>query len=481
MASDILKKDFQLPKCDKKALGRFILSFLLPNIVFFCIAYYLNINRLMINIDYIIPCLLLLSHNCLIRTFGVVLFIILMLIETHLLVLKFFPFLNIFMVKDLLPFIFIGPTMYLTLTCILIICIISIVCTTWQLNKNQKNLLYPLVFSVFMLLLYSYMGLFYNLKYKEITIEEEYDIWKSIPFYIHSQTNAYREIFNTDFSIYSLSRGEIVPYTSFNIIGMDYIKKPYNKKILFIVAESFGVLNNKDAQKEIFQELYKESGRFEFIENGIISANASTLAAEFRELCRKSYEKGIDFRKTDNQKFSECVPNQLNLLGYKTISFHGASSYMYNRKTTYPKFGFQKSLFRENTLQKKQCYSFSGTCDSEFFSLVLDEFKSDEKKFIYWLTLTSHYPYSDKDIFNHRFHCEKYDFSSNTPLCRNLKLQTQFMDQLAELSKQPEMQGVEIFLVGDHPHQTIEPEDLLLSEKTTGKEQVSFIHFKIKE
>ena len=472
-----LSEQRTFPPCDWKLLFQFILSFLLPNIVFFGIAYYLHATRLIINIDYILPCLLLLFHNRLIRSFGVILFIVLMLIETHLLVLKFFPFLNIFMIKDLLPFILIGPTEYLIVTFILILGIISISYCAWCLNKNQKDLFYPVVFSVFMLLLYIYVGVFSSLKYKDIY--KEGDVFEITPFYIHSQINVYRELLIGDFSHIMLSDGKLIPYTDFDTVGMDYIKKPYNKKILFIIAESFGVLKNNDIQQEVFQKIYEQSDRFEFIEHGVVEANASTLAAEFREFCRKSFEKGIDFSKTNDKEFSDCVPNKLKVQGYKTVSFHGASSFMYNRKVTYPKFGFQKNIFRENTLDKKQCHAFNGTCDSEIFSLIANEFLDSDKIFVYWLTLTSHYPYNEKDIFNRRFNCQKYDIPQG-PLCRNLILQTQFMDQLADLSKQPTMTGVEVFLVGDHPHQTIDPNDLLFSEKIIEKEKVSFIHFKIK-
>ena len=95
---------------------------------------------------------------------------------------------------------------------------------------------------------------------------------------------------------------------------------------------------------------------------------------------------------------------------------------------------------------------------------------------MYWLTLTSHHPYSELDITNHRFDCNKYDIKDNM-LCRNLKLQVQFLDQLAELSMQPEMKGVEVFLIGDHEIPSLGAEGFWVAE--TGG--ISFIHFKVKE
>ncbi|MBP3221169.1 MAG: sulfatase-like hydrolase/transferase [Neisseriaceae bacterium] len=463
------------PPCDGKLLFKFILSFLLPNIIFFGIAYYLNATRLIINIDYIIPCVLLLFRNRLIRISGIVILLVFMLIETHLLLLKFFPFLDIAMAIDLLPFIFIGPKLYLILTCVLIFCMIFIVFSAWFLNKNQPKY-YPIVFTVFMLLLYGYAGIFYAWKYKDEPAGED-GVWSTHPFYIHSQVSAYKGIMSDGFAKSLLTDATLHPYEDFDTIGMDYIKKPYNSKILFIVAESFGTLKNQKAQETIFQELYNQSDRFEFIQHGSIGAKSSTLAAEFRELCRKSFENGFDFSKTDDQEFADCVPQQLKAQGYQTVSFHGASSYMYKRRITYPKLGFQKMVFGEDTLDKKQCHSFHGTCDSELFDLVAQEFKNNDKAFVYWLTLTSHHPFSALDITNHRFDCTKNGIKENDLLCRNLKLQVQFLDQLAELSNRPEMKGVEVFLVGDHPVPNMGAEDFWISETI----KVSFVHFKIKE
>ena len=462
------------PPCDGKLLFKFILSFLLPNIIFFGIAYYLHATRLIINIDYILPCVLLLFHNRFIRIVGVVILVLLMLIETHLLLLKFFPFLDIAMLMDLLPFIFIGPTSYLLLTSVLLVCMIFIVYAAWRLNKNQQKF-YPVVFAIVAILVYGYAGVFYDWKYKDEPAGED-GIWSTHPFYIHSQFSAYKKILGGNFAKFLLAHATLHPYEDFETIGMDYVKKPYSPKILFIVAESLGVLKSQEAQQAIFQELYNQSDRFEFIEDGVIGARRSTLSAEFRELCRKSFENGFDFSKTDDKEFADCVPQQLKAQGYKTVSFHGASSYMYKRRITYPKLGFQKMIFGEDTLDKKQCHSFHGTCDSELFDLVAQEFKNTDKAFVYWLTLTSHHPFSELDITNHRFDCAKYGVQEGL-LCRDLKLQVQFLDQLAELSMQPEMKGVEVFLVGDHPAINMGADDFWISETA----QVSFIHFKIKE
>ena len=62
-----LSNERTFPPCDGKLLFKFILSFLLPNIIFFGIAHYLHATRLIINVDYILPCVLLLFHYRFIR------------------------------------------------------------------------------------------------------------------------------------------------------------------------------------------------------------------------------------------------------------------------------------------------------------------------------------------------------------------------------------------------------------------------------
>ena len=467
------------PLCDWKLLFQFILSFLLPNIVFFGIAYYLHATRLIINIDYILPCLLLLFHNRLIRSLGIILFIVLMLVETHLLLLKFFPFLDFAMIRDLFPFIFIGPKQYLILFCLVLFCIVLILCLSWYLNKDQKKF-YPVVFSIFITLTYLYAGYMYFFTYQDDYSYDE-NQWTTKPFYINSQFSFYKDKINEfkkEFVFHLHLDAQLVDYIDDNKIGSDNLIQPYNSKILFIVAESFGVLNNDEAQQDIFKELYKKSEHFEFIENGYLKIPPmATVEAEFRELCKKSITNGFKFKNTNEQEFQSCLPQILKNQGYQTTAFHGAMSVMYDRNNIYPKFGFQKNVFDEDMNNKKRCRSFPGICDSEIFSLIANEFKNNNKLFVYWLTLTSHYPYNDKDIFNHRFACEKYNIIENGNLCRNIKMQIQFIDQLAQLSEQSEMKGVEVILVGDHPVPGIAITDTLLTEE----EQVAFLHFKIKE
>lgn len=468
------------PEFNSKAFGKFVLAFLLPNILFFIIAYYIHATRLIINIDYIFPCALLLFGNKFIRLLGVILLVFLMLLESQFLLLKFFPFLDIHKLIDLLPFIFIGPREYLILFLLFLFIILFVVLLTYKLTNIEQKF-YSIVFLVFMALAYWYAGLVYEFEYQgKNNYFYDQNRWSTKIFYINSQYKLYssKTCVVCDFTEHLHKKAELIPYKISNKVGSDSLISPYNDKILFVVAESFGILKNEEVQRDIFDELYKQSEHFEFINTGEIDIySMATVEAEFRELCHKSVENGFAIKKIDDEHFKSCMPHMFNEKGYKTVSFHGALSVMYDRYYSYPRIGFQKSLFQENMSAAKRCHSFPGVCDSEIFPLVASEFKNNNKVFVYWLTLTSHNPYLETDIVNHRFDCNKYHFDVNGGLCHNLKLQTQFVDQLAEFSKREEMKGVEIILVGDHVPPRIAMNEL--GEISDNK--VAFLHLKIKE
>lgn len=75
---------------------------------------------------------------------------------------------------------------------------------------------------------------------------------------------------------------------------------------------------------------------------------------------------------------------------------------------------------------------------------------SSEKSFVYWLTLNTHAPYDDK-IFIDGFDCEVVGLKTNTMVCNNYKLHYQFFTALAKMIDDPQLKGLEVYVVGDHP------------------------------
>ena len=473
MNENILKKDFQLPKCDKKALGRFVLSFLLPNIVFLCVCFFLSAVRPLISIDYLIPCLLLSFNNRFIRIIGALSYIMVMLIDAYMIIVQFFQFIDIAILRDLIPFMFSGPKIYIFLYVFLFATVIILTTFSWWLNKNQQKI-YVIIFSSIVFLIFYIFGFMGDLKYSKKSVP----VFSGEYHYIYSQFQYIRELNSIPFGKGMFRGTKLAPYPKERGRAMRNVQQPYNDKILLIIAESLGSLKNEQAQKEIFKQLVNKKEYFDFLViDEIDTGSVPTLHAELRELCDLSMYFGNDTRKYDESLFVNCLPQILKKQGYHTVAFHGAASHMYHRNTLYPKLGFQKMFFFEQMQDKKICHSFKGTCDSEIFSLIKQEILNHNKIFAYWLTLTSHFPYDERDIFNHRFDCTKFNIPTDNAICRNIKMETQFIDLLAELVEQPEMRGVEVLIVGDH----IPPafEDNIY--QTIKLQQSAFAHFKIKE
>lgn len=474
MASDILKKDFQLPKCDKKTLGRFILSFLLPNIVFLITCFFLSAARPLINIDYIFPCLLLAFNNKFIRITGVILYVGVILLDAFTIITQFFQFLDLAALRDFLPFVFDAPKEYIFLYSLLGVLLIILPLSAWILNKKAQKT-YAIIFSIIAFIAFYLFGYMGNFKY----INKSNDSFVSDYFYIHSQVYSISDSMSGRFAKALLEPSELSEYYPNGEYqrASVHIKQPYNQKILLIVAESLGSLKNDNAQQEVFRKISEQKDLYEFLTIDEVYINGATVQGEIRELCNLLLHNGHDTRHFNEEDFAVCLPQVLSKQGYHTTAFHAAASPMYHRKSVYPKLGFQKTVFNEHMQDKKRCHSFKGTCDSEIFPMIAQEFANNDKALVYWLTLTSHYPYSEKDIFNHRFDCAKFNIDNNTTICRNIQMQTQFMDLLAELSKQPEMKGVEVLIVGDHMPPAFENDVY----QTIKLYRSAFAHFKIKE
>ena len=473
MSENILKKDFQLPKCDKKALGRFILSFLLPNIVFLIACFFLSAARPLINIDYIFPCLLLVFNNKFIRITGVILYVGVILLDAFTIITQFFQFLDLAALRDFLPFVFDAPKEYIFLYSLLGVLLIVLPLSAWILNKKAQKT-YAIIFSIIAFIVFYLFGYMGNFRY----INKSNDSFVSDYFYIHSQAYSISDSMSSIFAKALLNPSELsefYPNGEYQRASV-HIKQPYNQKILLIVAESLGSLKNESAQQEVFRKISEQKDLYEFLTIDEVSINGATVQGEIRELCNLLLHNGHDTRHFNAEDFAVCLPQVLAKQGYHTVGFHGAASSMYHRKSLYPKLGFQKLMFNEQMQNKKRCHSFKGTCDSEIFPLVANEFANNDKALVYWLTLTSHYPYSEKDIFNHRFDCKQFNIANNT-ICRNIKMQTQFMDLLLELSMKPEMKGVEVLVVGDHMPPAFE-DDIYQTIKLY---RSAFAHFKIKE
>lgn len=225
-----------------------------------------------------------------------------------------------------------------------------------------------------------------------------------------------------------------------------------SKRILFIVAESWG--QPKDS-RIIEQQILalSQSDKVSALNLGKIHALGATAIGELRELCGK-IPTALNFRSISRSGVGECLPEKFKKQGYKTVAIHGAHGVMYRRLMWYPVVGFDDMVFKEvlPDFESVQCHSFPGYCDQNLFEVVLGKLMSNEKTFLYWLTLNSHTPYDERDVVNYREGiCDSvFEGERNRQLCNYQNLHVQFFEGLARLIENESMSGVEVVVVGDH-------------------------------
>lgn len=256
--------------------------------------------------------------------------------------------------------------------------------------------------------------------------------------------------------------------------------KPLSSKLLLVVNESWGVPKNKEAQQEILAKL-KSLEKFEFFKEGASKAAHSTSAGELREICDgevAGFSSLISAHKSYG--YDRCLPNQLKAQGYDAVSVHALSDILYDRLHWYPVIGFDQIYFGNDIDLPKDSFDNRGIFDPNLVPFIASKIQKHPKIFLYWLTVTTHYNYREEEIKDHRFSCAKYDIPRESEACRNLMLQAQYFDALADLISRPEMRGLEVIVAGDH-----EPPFLMDKNKANGSrfvtDEVYWIHFKVKE
>ncbi|QHG09830.1 sulfatase-like hydrolase/transferase [Moraxella osloensis] len=451
---------------------KLILVVTLPNLTFLILAFLTATSRPLINIDYLIALLFLFLPWKLMRLGGLVLFIFAMILDTLMFLVQIFPFIDLAAIRYLSSFISIAPKIYLLMLFGFVICLIILSYLALYLSKIRARKY--AIFLTIILLIISFVFMHLRISYAQFNAILGRDNY----FIAHSQLQLYEEIKSSKFWGESTTLPQLMPLNSNQKRAANELLKPASNRILYIVAESWGTFKNEKANAIVLDNIFKQKQHLEFIDTGSFHTVGATVAGELRELCNLELtNSGFAFARLSQKEFKDCLPNYFKALGYKTISLHGTSGVLYDRTNWYVKAGFQEVLFGENLIGLPRCSAFKGVCDHDLMEVVVDKFSENlsQNLFFYWMTLTSHQPYAKEDIFNKRFECEKFELSDNDDLCRNARLQTQFFDDLAKLIQKPEMQGVEVIVVGDH-----QPPIFGYDIEHIHPLNVSYLHFKVK-
>jgi len=452
--------------------SKIILIIFIPNFIFLLVAFFTVTSRPLINIDYLIALLFLFSPWKLMRLSGVVLFILAMLFDTVMFIIQIFPFMDFAAIRYLSSFISIAPKNYLAIFIGFLICMGIILWGVMYLSKITARIY--AIFMIVVLLVITSVFMQLRITYAEF----QAILGRNNYFIAHSQMLLYQEITKSQFWDESNIIPKLAPLQTKQQRAANYLQQPSSSKILYIVAESWGALRNNTAQNLVMQNIIKQKENLEFINYGSFYTVGSTVAGELRELCNlELLNNGFAFSRLEKEKFSSCLPKKFAQNGYKTIALHGTSGLLYDRTDWYVKAGFQETLFGEHFIGLPRCRAFNGICDNALVDVIVDKFSSysQQNLFFYWMTLSSHQPYSEKDIYNRRFKCEAFNMQPKGEICRNTRLETQFLDNIAELIQKPQMKGVEVIIVGDH-QPPIFGYDIEYVHPLT----VSYLHFKVK-
>jgi hypothetical protein len=466
-----LKKD--IGKFDSKDFFNSIVIFALPNIIFLIIAYWTATSRPLINLDYLFATLMLFTGFKFIRLIGFFVLIGAIFFDSLMLLIQIFPFMDFAAIRYLSSFIGMAPNLYiwgLLGFLMLLIIIIGVISSLSKKICQRPQAIFINLILIIMSLFFMQTRITYA-EFRAILGRDNY-------FIAHSQIRLYEEVRKDAFWSDSNVTPKIAPLRNEKNSARYYLSTTGSEKILYIIAESWGSLKNNEVNQLIVKNIMSEKNKLQFMKMGHFYTIGSTVAGELRELCSMELlNNGFAFSHLNKSDFSACLPNELVNRNYRTIALHGANGVLYDRKDWYKKAGFQNVLFGENFLGLQRCKAFNGICDEKLFNVVANQFlqSMNEKIFFYWMTLTSHSPYVEKDINNRRIDCDKFGIHRDGEMCRNIHLHAQFFDGLAKLIQKPEMKGVEVIVVGDH-----QPPFFTQDIKYVNPLTVSYLHFKVK-
>lgn len=444
---------------------------LAPNVVFWIFCYIGGVARPIINEDYLWVTALWVFPYRWAKFLAGMAWVILLIFDTLMIIMQWFPFMDLTVARYLLPFITTAPTRYIVLILILFGYILLFPYSQTRFSRKVKKLTVWVPSLLWAVIAYFIGYVTYNDVPPERFGRDHY-------YVSASQYQLYKEQTGNVFAQLANTPPVLNPYKKDT--ASEHLNRPYHRKLLLIVNESWGVARKAEVQRAILEKLYALPNT-DYIQEGFFDFAGATVQGEMRELCHLSVEHGYSFKELPETHFSQCIPNQLKQQGYQTVAMHGSGSHMYDRYSWYQKAGFNETIFSENLLNAKRCHAFNGVCDSELYQQVSKAFQKAEAAnkpiMFYWLTLTSHVPYQSSDITNQRFHCQKYQIPEGD-ICNNMRMQAQFFDGLAELLKQPEMKGVEVLVVGDHMPPIMQNIPI---HHYIHWNDVSWVHLKIKE
>ncbi|UJW80185.1 sulfatase-like hydrolase/transferase [Hydrogenophaga sp. SL48] len=421
-----------------------LIGFVVFSLVFQWASLHFGFKRYLLSAEMLMAMLLFVMG---LRWLGVALFLVTAGLEMALGAITVFRLIDIGQVLDIAEYLFEARVSYLMMLVLLLVFAATSFWIAANRLKGARWAWLPLIASVLMLAQW-------QLSFAKATFfsppfaERNELLFGSSALFVHAvlEENRRRHVHIGANS----EDAEYMPVAHPSAASLTLGEQPTSPRILFIIAESWGVSKEQAVIKQQISAL-SASVHVQNLRLGSIDAVGTTAAGELRELCGRIPTR-LNFRQMTAEAIGECMPAKLAKQGYKTVALHGAFGAMYRRKLWYPVIGFSDLVFRETLpFTGTQCHSFPGYCDRDLLGVVRQKLNQD-KVLLYWLTLNSHIPYDRRDAVNYREDLCRAVFGAtySEQLCGYQNLHVQFFEHLAKLAEDETMRGVEVVVVGDH-------------------------------
>ena len=224
---------------------------------------------------------------------------------------------------------------------------------------------------------------------------------------------------------------------------LEWAKTHSDRSVLFVVVESLGLPESRDALGWLNEQIQIGEYKKEFYEIGFRGA---TTSGELRSLC------GLEgsYTSINSTLSTECLPFQLKQIGWSTSGYHGFSRRIFDRQSWWPIIGLNQTFFIESPeiASLPKCGNvFRGACDRELLNLAISRAVTP-MSFHYVLTLNTHLPVVPVEISPDLFDiCTKNDLPESA--CMHLaslgKILGLIPEKISALTNLPL-----IIIVGDH-------------------------------
>jgi len=235
------------------------------------------------------------------------------------------------------------------------------------------------------------------------------------------------------------------------------LESPEPTDVILVIVESLGHFKDSTEDSVVLAPLLSPQIRQKYaIRTGTVRTHGATTSGELRELC------GIraDFRDVNQIDLRTCLPPILRSQGFHTVAIHGYSGAFFDRYKWYPKLGFERVLFAEDLVRA----GATGFCGATFQGLrdvavgrvlareVLAVPRVRERRFVYWLTLSSHLPADASCATGSTLSCGDGNGRRRfVDVCTLMQVQRLVAQSVAEIATHPGLPLTRFILVGDHP------------------------------